>query len=1196
MTKLNCEVLYDGLALEVRWAVAGESIVMQLVGRVADGEYMSFGLSGSDSRSVMVGGDVVTAWLERDTGRGFAEDYLLAAKAQCQGGRGTCPDTASRGSNDVRLLNAALINDFTMLTFQRPLRAVDRDDRPIFTNSSQAVIWAVGPVNSQGHASYHTLRTRGNMFVDFGRTPQWNCPLPDDPPQSSSPQQSSVQSRQSASAGSRNRPQSVTPSPNAWYIPPIECHEPEDGVFYAQIGPTGGDNGYNAITGHVGWGIAYYINGLLIPEIHVVRGKSYTFVVESGYDEANPSRSHPLYITDDPEGGYEHMTPQERAKVQVFAGVEVDANNNPSPTSFGRLCEWKSDPDQPADAHTSFGAYQRTLKLDCAEGQPGILQWTPDANTPDTVYYQCYTHRFLGWKIHVHDSCDVAAQRSSIDYGDDYIADNQAELSTGSSTTRLTRIDAGAHGDGKVNFDHKLNTPGINSFSSRSDQSLFQRVSSQQLPTHRNNNRRFEGESEGANLPDFPGQSSRDGEVLDGRPRSWAESNIKFDFPAQFGKFDMEQEINSLRESLPFDDLKGAYVLEEHTPPRPPPTPKYAITHQYNYVDVNKQRQKEEFPINKFESSTSTDLPKIIGEMALSITKPPKTSLPSPKRSFVPNFKNDRPTVPLQENVQYVRNSLSQYSRNDFNGYEARQQDEISENTSQNDIRNDRAGSGNDHDIETPVPVQINTAHSSRGPISGTKHNTQGYFEYKPATLPSNSQGFQPETIVFESDFVPILTEDSPGPPSFVRDQHKHFKQSRESEHSRPHIQRPSSPKHEHSSHTIIHREPQPQSRPNIHVTEDKRVTRHHSSAHLREINSSGGIPPRNIHNRPNTIKSSELMHHPLEINTHQTISGVPHGFRQIEGHNQPRIEGPTITHVFTSEHGPEHLSMIKLPDSMGELQPHFRESMHINNESPISEHDHSSFSHSPKPHSIHRPPSLNIPPTHFIAENPNTLTGEPPHLRKTRGPIEKSGLENNELGLSSHFKSPQDPPATFSVHRIPISPTSTLIPGSQVLHSSGSPFFHPVPPVGALPPPAHLVPGARPFRNLRPIPPSLRRPNPHGPLRMRPRPLIPQNLPNGIRGSAPIPNFGPVPGRFSGSIGPASHGNRRLIPPPRRLSQHKKKSDSSRPSNRRMTPKRRASSGTKSKESFLHNIWSSLTGGSPDDGNAPQATPRLAA
>ena len=32
--KLNCEVLWDDLALEVRWAVAGETIVLQLVGKI----------------------------------------------------------------------------------------------------------------------------------------------------------------------------------------------------------------------------------------------------------------------------------------------------------------------------------------------------------------------------------------------------------------------------------------------------------------------------------------------------------------------------------------------------------------------------------------------------------------------------------------------------------------------------------------------------------------------------------------------------------------------------------------------------------------------------------------------------------------------------------------------------------------------------------------------------------------------------------------------------------------------------------------------------------------------------------------------------------------------------------------------------------------------------------------------------------
>lgn len=45
-----------------------------------------------------------------------------------------------------------------------------------------------------------------------------------------------------------------TPAPapklGAWEIPPIKCYEPEDGVFYAQMGPTGGKHGYSAITGN----------------------------------------------------------------------------------------------------------------------------------------------------------------------------------------------------------------------------------------------------------------------------------------------------------------------------------------------------------------------------------------------------------------------------------------------------------------------------------------------------------------------------------------------------------------------------------------------------------------------------------------------------------------------------------------------------------------------------------------------------------------------------------------------------------------------------------------------------------------------------------------------------------------------------------------------------------------------------------
>lgn len=65
-------------------------------------------------------------------------------------------------------------------------------------------------------------------------------------------------------------------------------------------------------SGHVGWGISWYINGLLIPEIHVVRGKTYTFVVEGGNNPDIPAKYHPFYITDDPVGGYEHKREEEK--------------------------------------------------------------------------------------------------------------------------------------------------------------------------------------------------------------------------------------------------------------------------------------------------------------------------------------------------------------------------------------------------------------------------------------------------------------------------------------------------------------------------------------------------------------------------------------------------------------------------------------------------------------------------------------------------------------------------------------------------------------------------------------------------------------------------------------------------------------------------------------------------------------------
>ncbi len=95
----------------------------------------------------------------------------------------------------------------------------------------------------------------------------------------------------------------------------------------------------------------------MIPEIYVVRGKTYTFVIEGGNDPTQTAAYHPFYITDDPEGGYEFKTPAQRRKSKVFAGISR-GRLGVEPTATGRLCEWKEDPSEATTKFKSFGAYQ----------------------------------------------------------------------------------------------------------------------------------------------------------------------------------------------------------------------------------------------------------------------------------------------------------------------------------------------------------------------------------------------------------------------------------------------------------------------------------------------------------------------------------------------------------------------------------------------------------------------------------------------------------------------------------------------------------------------------------------------------------------------------------------------------------------------------------------------------------------------
>lgn len=71
----NCLQLHKDF--QVSWEIFGPQITIQLAGNIAEDEYMSFGISGSDSQSQMLNSDVTIAYI--DGYRGFATDYNITA-------------------------------------------------------------------------------------------------------------------------------------------------------------------------------------------------------------------------------------------------------------------------------------------------------------------------------------------------------------------------------------------------------------------------------------------------------------------------------------------------------------------------------------------------------------------------------------------------------------------------------------------------------------------------------------------------------------------------------------------------------------------------------------------------------------------------------------------------------------------------------------------------------------------------------------------------------------------------------------------------------------------------------------------------------------------------------------------------------------------------------------------------------------
>ncbi|KAM0725706.1 Protein Skeletor, isoforms B/C [Formica fusca] len=382
----NCKEMLGG-RVQVMWQLMGEDVQIRVSGRIREDQYVAFGLSGIDGQAEMIGGDVVVIGYDNRTGKFIAEDYYMSDIAQCDGNRGVCPDKRVGGRNDVMFVHGERKNGITTVTYTRPLRTNEPEKDKMIPESETSVIAAIGSLNARGEANAHERfdKTTEDIRIDFTSSNVHECTnslynIPD------------------------------TPEIEAWKPAVITDKD----TFEAKIGPTGSKKGYSRITGTPSWGIAWYINDLLIPELTVVRGQTYTFIVEGGNDETNPAKYHPFYITDSPEGGFGQKTEAKQMEEKVFAGVKYDSKGYPKPTAAGRYCEWVRTTVDNADNYETFKSFFDTLELKCNMGEPAKLVWTVEQDTPDLVYYQCYTHTHLGWKIHVVDSNSSQGNINSI--------------------------------------------------------------------------------------------------------------------------------------------------------------------------------------------------------------------------------------------------------------------------------------------------------------------------------------------------------------------------------------------------------------------------------------------------------------------------------------------------------------------------------------------------------------------------------------------------------------------------------------------------------------------------------------------------------------------------------------------------------------------------------------------------------------
>jgi len=375
----QCEQLHRDL--QMSWDLFGDQVTIQLAARTELNEYISFGVSGDPTRPEMVGGDGVL--LHRDQHLAFVRDINITARFPCtellKQKRGVCWDEEVGGIQDYQIMSTSRADGVSVYTYRRRLNTADHGDKPYLASGPMMIIWAIGRIDGRGRPAMHRAWSKVAQPLDLGRPPD----------------------KDGCFSFTHEPQKKLTP----W--PPTEFTDTTSRSFKVRLGPDGGPNGYEAITGYPSLtGKAWYIDDFLVPELYVMRNREYKFLVEGGASPHDPANYHPFIITDEPHGGFSQLSGEEQAEVRVLAGVDYTQRGAVRPMRGGRLCEWRHPAfiDRRRDADVAlFAEYRNNLRIHCDEGEASTLTVHPNKSWPATVYYNSWTGFNMGGRIHVLD-------------------------------------------------------------------------------------------------------------------------------------------------------------------------------------------------------------------------------------------------------------------------------------------------------------------------------------------------------------------------------------------------------------------------------------------------------------------------------------------------------------------------------------------------------------------------------------------------------------------------------------------------------------------------------------------------------------------------------------------------------------------------------------------------------------------------